>query len=171
MVETHATLTDQDMHASEKFTNLRESALDKIQPRDHKDRIAGTGFNSLSQYTNAHQLIPMPNAIKIPYAEATVDKELEKFEKLPAWQMTKAEEQKKGHSRVATLMGVEPPQELGVGVLVLSMCLFSIFWALTPLSGEMRRRDGHCERILRHFDSFWAHCGDPTSFQLSATCE
>ena len=34
-------------------------------------------------------LFPIPQAMKIPYAKAAVDKEWEKFEKLHAWQVTK----------------------------------------------------------------------------------
>ena len=47
----------------------------------------------------------------------------------------------------------------------LSVCL--------SMSGsvDMRHRDGPCERPLGLPDSFWAHCGDPTSLVLSVTCE
>ena len=41
----------------------------------------------------------MPQAVKIPDAKAAVDKEWEKLEKLPAWQMTEVKQQKKGHPR------------------------------------------------------------------------
>ena len=36
-----------------------------------------------------HKFIPMPQAMKIPAAKAAVDKEWEKLEKVPAWNITK----------------------------------------------------------------------------------
>ena len=36
-----------------------------------------------------HKFIPMPQAMKIPAAKAAVDKEWEKLEKIPAWDITK----------------------------------------------------------------------------------
>ena len=35
------------------------------------------------------KFIPMPQAMKIPAAKAAVDKEWEKLEKIPAWNLTK----------------------------------------------------------------------------------
>ena len=84
---------------SEKLTNLRESALERTQPKHYEDRIAGKGFNSSSHYNLLHQFIPVQQAMKIPDAEAAVDKAWEKFEKLPAWQMTKVEVQRRSHQR------------------------------------------------------------------------
>ena len=43
-------------------------------PKDHEDHIAGEGMNSLSHCNLAHKFIPMPQAMKIPDAEAAVDK-------------------------------------------------------------------------------------------------
>ena len=39
--------------------------------------------------TFVHKFILMPPSMKIPAAKATVDKEWEKFEKIPAWDLTK----------------------------------------------------------------------------------
>ena len=36
-----------------------------------------------------HKFIPMPQAMKIPDAKAAMDKEWDKLEKIPAWQLTK----------------------------------------------------------------------------------
>ena len=55
----------------------------------HEDRIAGKGNNSLQQYNMVHKFIPMPQAMKVPAAKAAVDKEWEKLEKIPAWDLTK----------------------------------------------------------------------------------
>ena len=58
-------------------------------PNHHEDHIAGKGENSLQHYNLVHKFIPMPQAMKIPAAKAAVDKEREKLEKIPAWNMTK----------------------------------------------------------------------------------
>ena len=47
------------------------------------------GYNSLQHYNLVHKFIPMPQAMKIPAPKAAVDKEWEKLEKIPAWDMTK----------------------------------------------------------------------------------
>ena len=57
--------------------------------RYHEDYIAGKGMNSLSRYNLVHKIIPMPQEMKIPDAKAAVEKEWEKLEKIPAWQLTK----------------------------------------------------------------------------------
>ena len=49
--------------------------------RCHEDHIAGKCMNSWSH--------DMPQALKIPDARAAVEKELDKLENLPAWQLTK----------------------------------------------------------------------------------
>ena len=59
-------------------------------PTHHEDHIAGKGDNSLNHYNLVHKFISMPQAMKIPAAEAAVDKEWEKLEKIPAWDLTKA---------------------------------------------------------------------------------
>ena len=50
--------------------------------------------NSLQQYNLVHKFIPMPQAMKIPAAEAAVDKEWEKLEKISAWNLTKVRSKK-----------------------------------------------------------------------------
>ena len=57
--------------------------------KDHEDHIAGKGYNSLQHYNLVHKFIPMPQAMKIRAAKAAVDKEWEKLEKNPAWNLTK----------------------------------------------------------------------------------
>ena len=64
------------------------------QPRDHEDLFSEKGFNSLSHHNFAHKPFAIPQAMKIPYAEATVDKEWKKLEKLPAWQVTNVKSKK-----------------------------------------------------------------------------
>ena len=59
------------------------------EPSNHEDHIAGKGENSLQHYNLVHKFIPVPQAMKIPVAKAAVDKEWEKLEKIPAWNLTK----------------------------------------------------------------------------------
>ena len=60
------------LEASES-TRLR---MEESLPNYHEDHIAGKGDNSLQHYNLVHKLILMPQAMKIPAAEATVDKRL-----------------------------------------------------------------------------------------------
>ena len=63
-------------------------------PNHHEDHIAGKGDNSLQHYNLVHKFIPMPQAMKIPAAKAAVDKELDKLEKISAWNLTKVRSKK-----------------------------------------------------------------------------
>ena len=65
-------------------------------PNHHEDHVAGKGDNSLQHYNLVHKFIPMPQAMKIPAAKAAVDKEWEKLEKIPAWDLTKVRNKKRG---------------------------------------------------------------------------
>ena len=73
------------LEASES-TRLR---MGESLPNHHEDHIAGKGDSSLQRYNLVHKFIPMPQAMKIPAAKAAVDKEWEKLEKIPAWDLTK----------------------------------------------------------------------------------
>ena len=57
-------------------------------PSNHEDHIEGKGENSLQHFNLVHKFVPMPQAMKIRAAEAAVDKECEKFEKISAWNLT-----------------------------------------------------------------------------------
>ena len=72
-------------------TRLR---MEESLPNCHEDHIAGEGDNSLQHYNLVHKFIPMPQAMKIPAARAAVDKEWEKLEKIPAWDLTKVRSKK-----------------------------------------------------------------------------
>ena len=76
-------------------SRIYEKACGKSLPNDHEDHIAEKVFNSLSHYNLVHKFIPMPQAMKIPDAKAAVEKEWEKLEKIPAWQLTKSETRKR----------------------------------------------------------------------------
>ena len=57
-------------------------------PNYHEDHIAGKGDNSLQHYNLVHKFL-CAQAMKIPEAKAAVDKEWEKLQKIPAWDITK----------------------------------------------------------------------------------
>ena len=57
--------------------------------KSHQDHITAKGMNSLTHYSLVHKFIPMPQALIIPDAKAAVEREWEKLEKIPAWQLTK----------------------------------------------------------------------------------
>ena len=71
---------------ADESTRLR---MGESLPNHHEDHIAGKGDNSLQHYDLVHKFIPMPQAMKIPAANAAVDKEWEKLEKISAWNLTK----------------------------------------------------------------------------------
>ena len=84
-------------------------------------------MNSLNHDNLVHKFIPMPQAFKIPDAKAAVEKEWEKLEKIPAWQLTKVRNKKEvidetrnegRKSSFCVLNGSLSSQEFGVGVTV-----------------------------------------------------
>ena len=79
------------MEASES-TRLR---VEESLPNHHEDHVAGKGDTSRQQYNLVHKFMPMPQAKKIPAAKAAVNKEWEKLEKIPAWDLTKVRSKKK----------------------------------------------------------------------------
>ena len=73
------------LEASESTGMRMEESL----PNHREDHIAGRGGSSLQHYNLVHKFIPMPQAMKIPAAKAAVDKEWEKLDNIPAWDLTK----------------------------------------------------------------------------------
>ena len=71
--------------AASESTRMR---MEESLPKYHEDHTAGRGDNSLQHHNLVHKFIPMPQAMKIPAAKAAVDKEWEKLEKIPAWDIT-----------------------------------------------------------------------------------
>ena len=57
--------------------------------KNHEDHIAGKGMKSVTPYSPMHKCILMTQGVKIPDAEAAVEKESDILEKIPAWQLTK----------------------------------------------------------------------------------
>ena len=73
------------LEASESTRMRKEESF----PKYHEDHIAGKVDSSLQHYYLVHKLIPTSRAMKIPAAKAAVDKEWEKLEKIPTWNLTK----------------------------------------------------------------------------------
>ena len=63
-------------------------------PHHHEHHVAGKGESSLQHYNLVQKFIPMPEAMKIPAAKAAVDKEWEKLEKIPTWDLTQVRNKK-----------------------------------------------------------------------------
>ena len=71
-------------------------------PHHHEDHIAGKGDNSSQHYNLVHKFIPMPQAVKIIAANAAVDKEWAKLEKISARNLTKVKSKKQVIDEVRT---------------------------------------------------------------------
>ena len=63
--------------------------LESTLPKDHEDHIAEKRFNPLSHYNWVRKFVPMHRAMRNPDAKAAVDKEWEKLDTIPAWQLVK----------------------------------------------------------------------------------
>ena len=72
-------------------TRLR---MEGIAPRIHENHIVGKGSDSLHHYNWVHKFIPTPHVMKIPAAKAAVEKEWERLEKIPAWNLAKIRSKK-----------------------------------------------------------------------------
>ena len=124
------------------------------QLRDRADLIAEKTSNSLRHYNLVHTPIPTLQAMKkILVATAAVDKEWEKGEKLPAWQVTKEKikkdviekARKEGWTvHFATLMDLCHLKKLGVGAKLPKIqrarrsprwCCEGRFWLLRCIHG------------------------------------
>ena len=81
-------ISSQNLRVSWKPVNPQECVWKNLYQNYHKDHIARKGDSSLQHYIVAHKFIPMLQAVKIPAAKAAVDKEWEKLEKIPAWDLT-----------------------------------------------------------------------------------
>ena len=55
---------------ADESTRLR---VERILRKNYEDHVTGKGSNSLHHYNLVHNFIPLPQALKIPAAEAAVD--------------------------------------------------------------------------------------------------
>ena len=111
-VQSQETCRKSDTHRSKHacIVEANESTKKRLERTQHKgqeDLIADKGDNSLCHYNFAHKFIPMPQAMKIREAKATVEKDWEKLEKMPAWHLTKVRTKKevisKAHRKRKTI--------------------------------------------------------------------
>ena len=84
---------------ADESTRLR---MGESLPNHHEDHVAKRR-QSLQHYNLVRKFIPMPQAMKIPAAKAAVDKEWEKLEKIPAWDLTKVGSKKEVIDEARTL--------------------------------------------------------------------
>ena len=63
--------------------------------KPHQDHITAKGMNSMAQLQSFSQIHSDASSNKIPHAKAAVEKECEKLEKIPAWQLTKVRNKKR----------------------------------------------------------------------------
>ena len=68
--------------------------MEESLPNYHEDHIAERGNISLQHCGLVHKFVAVPQAMKIPAAKSAVDKEWEKLEKIPAWDLTKVRSKK-----------------------------------------------------------------------------
>ena len=106
----------------EAHESTRTRILGKTEARDHKDLAVEHGFIPLTHYNLAHKPIPIPRGMNMPDAKAAVEKDWEKFDKLPAWQVAKVKSEtchrkgakKEMDSSFCHADGLMPPRDLGV---------------------------------------------------------
>ena len=67
---------------------------ESLEPQNHEDHIAKTGFTSMSHYNLVHKFFPMPQVMKLPDAKGAVDKEWTKLETISARQFEKVKSKK-----------------------------------------------------------------------------
>ena len=103
-----ATRSTQDNSRKSRYAGIVEAhewtktRIETTQRRDHDDLSAAKEVNSLSHSNIVHKPIPILQAMKIPDVKAQVDREWEKLEKLPAWQVTKVKSKKEAVGKAQT---------------------------------------------------------------------
>ena len=72
------------MNAWWNLLNPQGNEWNLLHLKNHKDHIAGKGFSWMTHHSLVHKIIPMPQAMRILDAKATVDKEWKKLKTIPA---------------------------------------------------------------------------------------
>ena len=78
---------DTEAKSCESNKEAHESTRQRLEsspPENQEYHIAGKGYNSMNHYNVVHKFIPMHQAMKIPDAQAAVDREWKKLETIPA---------------------------------------------------------------------------------------
>ena len=73
----HPTKSNQNFACILEAGESRRLRRGESLPTHQEDHIAGKGDNSRQHYNLVHKFIPMPQAMKIPAANAVVDKKWE----------------------------------------------------------------------------------------------
>ena len=81
--------SNQNLRVSWKPVNPQDCVWKNLYRIIMRTILQERGDNSLQHCNLEHKFIPMPQAMKIPAAKAAVDKEWEKLEKVPSWDLTK----------------------------------------------------------------------------------
>ena len=95
--------------------------LESTLPRNHEDHTAEREFNSLTHCNVVHKFVPVLPAMKILDAKAAVNKEWEKLEKIPAWQMNKVK------SKKDVLLGAQEAKKKAHFAALMDICHFKNF--------------------------------------------
>ena len=91
----HPTKLKQDLHVFWKLVKLQDCVWENHCQIIMKTILQEKETIHYSIKNLVHKFIRMPQAMKIPAAKATVDKEWEKFEKISAWNLTKVRSKKR----------------------------------------------------------------------------
>ena len=81
--------SNQNLRVSWKPVDSQDCVWKNLYQITMRTILQEKGDNSLQHYNLVDKFIPMSQAMKIPAAKAAVDKEWEKLEKIPAWDLTK----------------------------------------------------------------------------------
>ena len=90
----HPTTFKQNLRVFWKLMNPQECVWETRYRSITKTILQEKVRNHLQHYNLVHKFIPMPQAMKIPAAKATVNKVWEKLEKISAWNLTKIKSKK-----------------------------------------------------------------------------
>ena len=82
-------ISSQNLRVSWKPVNPPDCIWENLYRIIMKTILQEEGTIHLQHYNLVHKFIPMPQTMKIPAVKGVVDKELEKLEKIPAWDLTK----------------------------------------------------------------------------------
>ena len=83
-------ISSRNLRVSWKPVNPQECVWKNLYRNITRTTSQEKGGQFTTTLQSGTQIFPMPQAMKIPAAKAAVDKEWEKLEKIPAWDMTKA---------------------------------------------------------------------------------
>ena len=87
--EARLMISSLNLRVSWKPVNPQECVWKNLYQHIMRTKLQEKGTNHCNITIFVHKISPMPQAMKIPAAKAAADKEWEKLEKIPAWNITK----------------------------------------------------------------------------------